>query len=165
MTAQIAVGRKILLLTILGAALTNHANAQKCRQPARVEASVRAVADGIIAADNKRDLKSVLAFYARDAILMPPAEGRVVGVENIRPRYEALFANFQPAIEARIEEVCVRDDLALVRGHNGGRLVGIGTNASRDLDDVYLMMLRRNQNGVWRISHLIWHRASSPPAK
>ena len=150
---------------MLGAVLTNHANAQKCDTPAGVETRVRAVADGIIAADNRRDLKSVLAFYARDAILMPPAEGPVVGVDNIRPRYQALFANFQPEIEARIEEVCVRGDLALVRGHNGGRLVGTGTNASRDLDDVYLMILRRNRKGVWRISHLIWHRASSPPAK
>jgi hypothetical protein len=52
---------------------------------------------------------------------------------------------------------------AVVRGHNGGRLVSRGSAPARELDDVYLMLLRRDPDGAWRISHLMWHRASSPP--
>ena len=121
--------------------------------------AVRAVATGIVQADNERALARVLAYYADDAVLMPPGEPPVSGRTAIRPRYETLFAGFDPAIEARVDEICVEGALAYVRGRNGGRLqarAGSG-GADRQLDDVYLMLLRREKDGAWRISHLIWH--------
>jgi len=33
------------------------------------------------------------------------------------------------------------------------------------LDDAYLMLLRLEAGGIWRISHLIWHRQSELAAK
>jgi uncharacterized protein (TIGR02246 family) len=124
--------------------------------PAAAE-QVRAVATGIVQADNERALERVLAYYADDAVLMPPGEPPVSGKTAIRPRYEALFAGFDPAIEARVEEVCVEGSLAYVRGRNGGRLRARDGGASRELNDVYLMLVRRDSDGAWRISHLIWH--------
>ena len=121
---------------------------------------IRAVADGIIEADNASDIERVLGYYATDALLMPPNEAPVRGRDAIRPRYEGLFASFVPEIEARIDEACVEGDVGFVRGHNGGRLVGRGSDTARPLDDVYLMLLRRDEDGTWRISHLMWHPAS-----
>jgi len=121
-------------------------------------AEARAVAAGIIAADNDRDMPRVLSYYAGDAALMPPGEDTVVGRDAIGPRYQRLFADFSPRIEGRVDEACVNGDRAFVRGHNGGRLVPRGEGTPRDLDDDYLMLLRREPDGVWRISHLIWHR-------
>jgi ketosteroid isomerase-like protein len=83
----------------------------------------------------------------------------VRGREAIRPRYVALFEQFDPAIEARVDEACVSGAVAFVRGHNGGRLSARGAGAGRALDDLYLMLLRRDAGGAWRISHLMWHRA------
>jgi ketosteroid isomerase-like protein len=119
---------------------------------------IRSVASGIVAADNRRDLKQVLAYYAADAILLPPGEAAVVGRDRIRPRYEALFASFTPEIELRIDEACVGAALGFVRGHNGGRLVSRASGETRLLDDAFLMVLRLESAGEWRISHLIWHR-------
>jgi len=149
-----------LMVVFLSTALSN---GQTCQQNVAAEAKVRAVADGIIAADNKRDLKRVLAYYAKDAILMPPGGNTIVGVDSIRPGYESLFANFQPEIKPRIDEVCVSEDFAVVRGFNGGRMAGTGSQPSRKLDDVYLMILRRDRRGDWRIAELMWHPASSSP--
>jgi uncharacterized protein (TIGR02246 family) len=118
---------------------------------------VRAVATGIIEADNARALDRVLDYYAADAVLLPPSEPPVVGRERIRPRYEALFSGFTPAIEGRIDEVCVAGSLAYVRGHNGGRMVAREGGRDRALDDTYLMLLRREADQRWRIGHLIWH--------
>jgi uncharacterized protein (TIGR02246 family) len=129
-----------------------------CRPDAAPVREVRAVARGIIDADNARDLERVLRHYTADAILMPPGEAAVSGLAAIRPRYAALFAEFEPHIEARVDEACVGGDLAFVRGHNGGRLAPRAGGASRNLNDDYLMLLRREE-GAWRISHLIWHRA------
>jgi uncharacterized protein (TIGR02246 family) len=123
---------------------------------------IRAVAAGIVAADNRRDLERVLAYYADDAVLMPPGEGPVVGRNAIRPRYEALFAAFTPAIEPHIDEACAGSGLGYVRGRNGGRLTPRASGEPRLLDDAFVMLLRLEPDGTWRISHLIWHRQSAP---
>ena len=133
-----------------------------CNPDAALVRAALGVATGIIEADNARDLERALGHYAQDAILMPPGETAVMGRDAIRPRYEALFASFEPHIETRVDEACAGGQLAFVRGHNGGRLASRAGGASRDLDDDYLMLLRQ-EAGVWRISHLIWHQAA--PAK
>ena len=146
-------------LLALVAALAGGPVSRGCSNDGAEARAAGAVAAGIIDADNARDLDRVLAFYAPDAILMPPGEPPVVGRDAIRPRYEALFQQFDPAIEARVDEVCAGGAFAFVRGHNGGRLKARGAGESRALDDVYLMLLRREADGAWRISHLMWHRA------
>lgn len=121
----------------------------------------RAVAEGIVEADNARDIGRVLGYYADDAVLMPPNEAPVAERADIRKRYDALFEDFAPDIEARIDEVCVEGNLAFVRGHTGGWLVSRIGGRSRELDDVYLMILRRAEGG-WRIARLMWHSAHGP---
>src|SRR5262245_14838844 len=79
-------------------------SAPECRTDAPGAREVRAVATGIVDADNRRDIERVLAYYAADAVLMPPGEAPVAGRDAIRPRYEALFAGFDPAIEPEIGE-------------------------------------------------------------
>jgi uncharacterized protein (TIGR02246 family) len=125
--------------------------------PADVERA-RAVATGIIEADNLRDIDRVLDLYADDAVLLPPNEPPVTGKDKIRPRYETLFAGFDPGIAGRVDQVCLGGPTsAFVRGHNGGRMVARGGGKDRTLDDTYLMLLRRDPGQGWRISHLIWH--------
>lgn len=120
--------------------------------------AVRAVATGIVEADNARDLTAVLACYAQSAILLPPNEAPVAGHAAIEPRYQALFRDYTPAIEGRIDELVVASDWAYVRGHNGGWLRGRDGKPDKALTDVYLMILAR-QGGSWRITRLMWHRA------
>lgn len=153
------------LLSILGwlalaASPAWTAQARECRPETPQVGEALAVADGIVAADNRGDIEAVLEYYSADAVLMPPGEAPVVGRGSIRPRYEALFADFAPAIEPVVEEVCAEGNLAFVRGRNTGRLVSRTSGSARTLDDVYLMLLRREADGKWRISHLIWHRQS-----
>ena len=126
-------------------------------------AAVHAAALAIVAADNNRDLAGVLGHYAPDAVLLPPNESPVAGLEAIRPRYEALFATHDPAIEPSIDEIVLVGDLAYVRGRNGGVLRGRHGAADRALNDVYLMVLRRAANGQWHITRLMWH-AMQPSA-
>jgi uncharacterized protein (TIGR02246 family) len=133
-----------------------------CRPDAPDVRAVRAVADGIVAADNRSEIEQVLAYYTADAVLMPPGSAPVRGRDAIRPRYEALFAGFKPAIEGRIDEACAAGAVGFVRGHNGGRMVPLGVGSPRALDDVYLMVLRREADGAWRISHLMWHPGAGP---
>lgn len=73
---------------------------------------VRVVAEEIVAADNARDIGRVQSSYAPDAVLMPPNEAPVRGWDAIRPRYEALFASFAPAIDGHLDEICVSGSIA-----------------------------------------------------
>jgi ketosteroid isomerase-like protein len=125
-------------------------------------AGVRAVAEGIVAADNARDIGRVLAYYADDAVLLPPGELPLSDHGEIRRRYDGLFQDFDPDIEARIDEICADGNIAFVRGHNGGWLVSRVGGRSRELDDVYLMVLRRDAGGDWKIARLMWHPAHAP---
>jgi uncharacterized protein (TIGR02246 family) len=150
---------------LLGASAVHAAPAPlRCRADAPGVRQVRAIATGIVAADNRRDLEQVLSYYAGDAILLPPGEAPVAGRDKIRPRYEALFAGFSPEIEPRIDEACVAESFGFVRGRNGGRLVPRSAGEPRALDDTFVMLLRLEPDGAWRISHLIWHRQSAPAA-
>ena len=123
--------------------------------------SVRAVANGIIAADNARDVERVMSFYADDAVLMPPNAGPVTGHRVIRPRYEALFAAASPAIVSTLDEVRVAGKWAFVRGTNTGVMRSRSGADPRALNDVFVMILQRAADGQWKIARLIWHRASS----
>jgi len=158
-------GLALAVVLALSGAVTGAANDGDCDPGADATRQARAVATGIIDADNARDIERVLRYYAADAILMPPGEKPVTGREAIRPRYEELFAAFDPRIEARVDEACAAGGIAFVRGHNGGRLIPRHGGEARELDDAYLMMLRREGDGEWRISHLMWHRASAPARK
>ena len=128
-------------------------------------AKVRSVVEGIIAADNARDLARVLSYYAEDAILLPLNDSPVVGKEKIKPRYEALFANYQPEIKVAIEEVTVTQDWAFVRGYNTGRLLPLKAGEPRVLSDVFLMILRRTDDERWEIARLMWHLAPTLKAE
>jgi uncharacterized protein (TIGR02246 family) len=134
------------------------ATAPSCDAAASPAREVAAVATGIIEADNAGAIERVLAFYAPDAVLLPPGQPPVVGVATIRPRYEAMFAAFTPELSARVDEACASGTLAYVRGHNRGRLVSRGGGRDQVLDDPYLMLLARAVDGRWRITHLMWHR-------
>jgi ketosteroid isomerase-like protein len=150
-----------LVLALL-AAQAAASNAPDCRAESPAVRDARAIASGIVEADNARDLERVLGHYAADAVLMPPGEGPVSGLAAIRPRYVSLFEGFDPQIVLQIDEACVGGDgLAFVRGRNRGRLLARAGGAGRELDDVFVMLLRRATGGSFRISHLIWHRASA----
>lgn len=148
----------VLVAALSQPAIGASAPAPQCRPDAPGVREIRAVASGIVAADNRRDIERVLTYHRADAVLMPPGEPPVVGRDKIRPRYEALFGDFTPAIELQIHEACVSGSLGFVRGTNGGHLSPRGSRDVRQLNDAFVMLLRVASDGVWRISHLMWNR-------
>lgn len=120
---------------------------------------VEAVAHGLMAADNVRDVEQVVELYAPDAIMLPPNESPVEGIAAIRPRYEAFFETHQPALRFIIEETRVVNNLAYVRGRTRGTIRDLGRQTEQTINDVFLMILKRTDSGAWKISRLMWHAA------
>ena len=124
--------------------------------------AVGRVLSGIVAADNAGDLDGVMAFYAEDAILLPPNGTAVNGKALIRSRYEEGFRHFRFDIAFSSDETQVFGDWAFIRGAIRGRTIPKDAQPSRILNDKYIMVLHRGKDG-WRIARLIWNGSDSLP--
>lgn len=144
------------MLSLLVAPMAEGAVVQSCDVGRSDSVAVRRVAEGIVEADNARDLEKVLDYYAEDAVLHPPNDSDVVGRAAIRPRYESLFGDYDPEIVVELRAVSICGDLAVVTGRNGGFLRGREGRADRELSDAFVMVLKKD-DGLWLIRRLIWH--------
>lgn len=97
-----------------------------------------------------------MRHYGSDPVLMPPGRDAIVGREAVRDHYGRLLGNVDMAIEAESLETVIAGDWAIDRGVTRGRVTTRG-GGDRRLNDRYLMLLRRDANGSWKISRLIWH--------
>lgn len=89
-------------------------------------------------------------------MLLPPGGASVQGVENIRPRYEALFASNRLEVRMDVESIEVKGALAFSRGFTRGRTLPKDGSPSRPINDRYLMVLRQDPTGAWKIAALMW---------
>ena len=122
-------------------------------------AAVRRMLTAIMSADNARDLNAVMALYADDAALLPPDEKAVTGKESIRPRYQSLFDQFNPEISISHDEIMTDGDWAFARGMTTGKMTPRNGGAAKTVNDKYLMILRRQPDGTWRIARLMWSKS------
>jgi uncharacterized protein (TIGR02246 family) len=120
------------------------------------QAEIQALFDRLMAADNRSDVEAVLECYAKDAVLLPPGGASVQGVENIRPRYEGLFAASRLEVRMDVESIEVKNGLAFSRGFTRGRTVPRDGAPPREIHDRYLMVLRQGPEGAWKIAALMW---------
>ncbi len=112
-------------------------------------------------ADNRGDVDAVLECYAGDAVLLPPGGASVQGVENIRPRYEALFSSSRLEVRMDVDSIEVNGALAFSRGFTRGRTIPRDGSPPRGIADRYLMVLRRKPGGDWKIAALMWGPVSA----
>lgn len=107
------------------------------------------------------DEKTVLSLFARDAILFPPGQSPVVGVNAIRGYWWPQDGSVThiTKFERSIDEIAGTRQLALLRGtsilawtyEKNGKT---SSSSSRSTD---LVLLKRERNGRWRIVRQIWN--------
>ena len=76
---------------------------------------VRAVASGILEADNHADIERVLSYYHNEAVLLPPGRDEIKGLENIRRNYENIFATSVLNLSPEEDEITVASDVAVTK--------------------------------------------------
>lgn len=120
--------------------------------------AVRSVIASIIAANYAGDLEAVSRLYSDDAILIPPGEDPVRGRASLLERYRKGFAEDTIELAFTSEETEVAGEWAFDRGRTHGKATPKSGGEPRQIDDKYVMLLRRGEDGSWRISRLIWNR-------
>ena len=121
------------------------------------EAIEKLLAEMIVKA-NAGDIEAVLSYFAEDAVAMPTEEMPVFGMKLIRPRLQALFDESKLVIFLSSEETGASGNFAFARGYIGGRMEPKNPAPTRDIDsNEYLVVLRKDSGGSWKIARLMWH--------
>jgi len=96
------------------------------------------------------------SFVADDAVIMPPDEPPLIGIDAIRPPYAAVFNTYAFDFRGRIEDVTVASHLAVVRASIEETLSPTSGDAPMEYRGAWLMVLRQDADGSWKLWRNMW---------
>jgi uncharacterized protein (TIGR02246 family) len=166
MTGRLPGGRPALGGLVLTAALLGGCGARGLPPDPAARQAIEAAVRRYVAASNQGDASGLAALYADDAVLLPPDH------EPIRGR-AAIRAFWDQGTDEGLEV----SNLAIEADGNLGWLVGRYRLPATDEEPAdsgkYVMCLKRQTDGSWKLTADIWNRSgddedtededSSPP--
>jgi len=118
---------------------------------------VMAVHDSLLAAQRSGDAAALGRLFTDDAVVLPDGPERtVVGDDSIRAWFERRSARGDVVRGTEPGAPLVADSLAAVLGLGGGAIVSADGRDTVPTADRYLMVLRRQPVGGWKIARLMW---------
>lgn len=118
-------------------------------------AAIAEVRKGLGDATAKRDVAEVVSFFTEDARYMRPEEPDDVGREAIGRHWRERLEELEIRLDYGAEETVVSGSLAYVRGVVNFRGTPRAGGEDVVLRNRYLWILRRGDDGVWRIARYI----------
>jgi uncharacterized protein (TIGR02246 family) len=125
--------------------------------------AIRAWFEQYNAAINAGDLEGWMTFVADDAVVLPPDELPISGMDELRPRYEAVFSTYAFQFTPRLDEVVVAGDLAVLRAFYEETLTVKGEGETMEFSGLWLMILRKQSDGSWKLWRNMWSVIPPPP--
>jgi ketosteroid isomerase-like protein len=123
--------------------------ASAAKPPGAADAIQRLDAEFMKAASAKNAAALVKAFYAPDAVLMPPNHALVEGRDNIQGFLQGLIDSGLTSIKLETTTTASAGDLAYGRGQYTLALSPPGGAPVQDVGK-YVVVYRRQPNGAWR---------------
>jgi len=103
-----------------------------------------------------KQMEPEMALYAPDAVFLQPTAARVAGLPAIR----ALFVQVMAAVTSdpvlTSINLEVSGDLAYDSGEYSETLTNVATGQKTEAKGSYLMVLKRQPDGGWRIQQQMW---------
>jgi uncharacterized protein (TIGR02246 family) len=115
------------------------------------------------AAVNSGDLEGWMALVADDAVVLPPDELPISGMDELRPLYEAVFGTYAFQFTPRLDEVVVAGDLAVLRAFYEETLTVRGEGETMEFSGLWLMILRKQSDDSWKLWRNMWSVIPPPP--
>ena len=128
---------------------------------ADVEA-INSLRDEFIALDNASDAAGLASLYTNDAVLMPPNEAAVTGNQAIESWFQTTFDQFTTEFTVASEELEVVGDWAFDWGAYMTALTPKAGGEPTEDRGKYIVILRKQVDGSWRIVKNIWN-SNNPP--
>ena len=123
---------------------------------AQADAAIRRLPDDWCKADAARDIEAKMKLFTSDAILMPPAEGNVIGQQAIRAWHDKNWKGTKYQCSVTVEEVQVFGDWGLIRGTFSDVLTPT-SGAPQRSSGKFLNVVRRQTDGSWKSARTIWN--------
>ena len=135
--------------------------AKDCALPAAEAAKAREVSNAYGQAWLKNDPKAILDTLTSDAVLMPPGIAPISGMEEIKKFWWPVGgpATTITGFQTQIDEVGGCGDTAFVRGRSQFTFTSEenGKTTTHTSSNKYLMILKRQADGRWRIFRRMWN--------
>lgn len=109
-------------------------------------------------ANNNGDLTAIMKCYAEDAGWVHPKIGMIEGRAQIAPYYESSYGQTDLEVELISEETVANGSWGFDRGTTRVRQTHRATGQSAFRQERYLMIVRRFEDGEWRLWRL-WRQA------
>jgi ketosteroid isomerase-like protein len=114
--------------------------------------AIRKVATDFLLAYNAADIERVCALLTEGAVLLPPNEPPVNGLEAVRCRIESFFIGFTFSIKFNPQQTDIVDNLAFERGSYAAFALLKGDRSEpRGGYGEYLLIFERDARG-WKIA-------------
>ncbi|KPK55811.1 MAG: hypothetical protein AMS21_13250 [Gemmatimonas sp. SG8_38_2] len=110
------------------------------------------------------DLEGFLSFLADDFVDMPPNEPSLIGKQALRAHHEPLFAAFRFAVRHEEIETHAFDDVVIQRGAGVGEVTPKAGGDPIVLDQKYLFVFRRQDDGSFKLWRAIFNDNTSVAA-
>ena len=135
-------------------------------EAAETEADVEAInslRDEFIGLDNASDAAGLASLYTNDAVLMPPNQAAVTGNQAIESWFQTTFDQFTTEFTVASEELEVVGDWAFDWGAYMTALTPKAGGEPTEDRGKYIVILRKQVDGSWRIVRDIWNSDNPPP--
>jgi uncharacterized protein (TIGR02246 family) len=151
MTGRVAWRGFLVLLGGLVAGCGGRGRPEEPGSREAIESAVRRY----VAASNQGDVKALAALYADDAVLLPPDHEPIQGREAIKAFWSQ---GTDQGLEVTTLAIEVEGDL----GYLVGRYNLPATEEEPADSGKYVMCLKRQRDGSWKLTADIWNRSGDP---
>lgn len=151
-----------VLITIFITAGTDVAPACDQEPGTGAEQTVDRVRQDFCAAYNGADAVAIANLVTEDAVWMPPGQPPVAGRQAVKARYAAQFKALAPKFELHPGEIQASRTWAFLRGSYTRTDTPPGGGDPIAYKGKYLMIMRKQPDGGWKIARDIWNSDTSP---
>jgi uncharacterized protein (TIGR02246 family) len=142
----------ILIYTLLISTLTF---AQKNRTKSDTQLIAQLRTDWILSLQNKH-LQKAMSVYTDDAIFYSPGMKAVNGKKAISDLYQMVMKQFTSHCNLNSSGVEICGPMAYDSGSYSETLLDAKTHKTNSLKGNYLMTLKKQADGNWKISRIMW---------
>jgi len=128
------------------------------------EAAVRAADQAWAKAATAGDAAARTAFYAGDAVLMPPGSPALHGSDEIGKFFSGMTGAVSGPFELKTSAVEGRGDLAISTGEYTAKLTPkkAGAKAMPTEEGKYVGVMKKQPDGSWKLIYDIWNSNAAP---
>ena len=139
------------------------ASAQAAPDPRSDEAAIRATIAKALKAHHTGDPDLWLQTVTNDVVAMLPGDTAIRGIRNVETMIRQFFATTVSALQARVVDVQISGDVAIVRTEDGGTFTPKAGGPPTPVNMKELLVFRRQPDRSWKAAHIAVVPNAGPP--